>query len=157
MIIQFVESAEIKATDGITKHWFIEGQQFLFSAILTLLGVKYYAIEYEEKQYRISETIVALFNNDLPSTDMRTPHQKAVDYLVRNPIPAIYGKDDVVLAAKELLGQDIAAKKSMDQADYDGAGTRAYQQRLEDETEQKDQDSQYRTDVIGGHEGVDAI
>lgn len=120
MIIQLIESIEITATDGITKHWFLEQQQFSYLTTLMVDTTRYYVIEYIDKQYRIPEYAVALLRNETPSTDMRGPDERLSDYINRDPIPDIYPDKDIVKAAKELLGVDIAAKKGIDQADYDG-------------------------------------
>ena len=52
---------------------------------------------------------------------MRSNPEKLEDYIIRDPVPVLLGKNDVVLAAKEFLGIEIQAKPIMDQADYDQA------------------------------------
>ena len=113
MIIQFIENIEIDDT------WFHEPQQYAYTGTATVDGVLNYVIEVDDVEYNVPEIYVAHLMQDIPSTDMRNRHQRAVDFIVRDPIPGILGKNDVVLAAKKYLGVDIAAKDRMDQADYD--------------------------------------
>lgn len=114
MIIQLVQA--IKVND----RWFKEGQQYLYSG-------KHYGTEWcyitiiDDVEWYIPIYACALLKGDTPSADMRSNTEKLEDYVIRDPVPDLLGKNDVVLAAKEFLGIEIQAKPIMDQADYDQA------------------------------------
>jgi len=119
-----IESLEISG------RYFLIEQQYAYIGVRPIAGVKHFVVEIDEVEYNIPNYAVAVLMQETPSEDMRGGIERLEDYINRDPVPLIYGRNDAVKAAKELLGVDITAKKRMDQADYDGIGLAALEARL---------------------------
>lgn len=116
MIIRILTSVEVSG------RWFLEGQQYLYEGIYeagTTQSDKKYITTIGTTTYYIPVTYATVTKGTIEEPDFTTDRDRLIEYIERDPvIPAIYPNGDYVKAAKDILGQDISARQSADQADY---------------------------------------
>lgn len=116
MIIKILTSVEVSG------HWFLEGQKFIYGGLQeagTTQSNKKYITTIDGTTYYIPVGYATVIKGDITTPDLTTERDRLIEYIERDPvIPDIYPNGDYVKAVKDIMGQDIAAKQSVDQADY---------------------------------------
>ena len=116
MIIKIITSVEVSG------RWFLEGQKYLYQGIYeagTTQSDKKYITTIGTTTYHIPVLYSTVIKGDIIEPDLTTERDRLIEYIERDPvIPDLYPNGDYVKAVKDILGQNIAAKESADQADY---------------------------------------
>lgn len=116
MIIRILTSVEVSG------RWFQEGQQYLYEGIYeagTTQSDKKYITTIGTTTYYIPVAYATVTKGTIEEPDLTTDRDRLIEYIERDPvIPAIYPNGDYIKASKDILGQNIGARQSADQADY---------------------------------------
>jgi hypothetical protein len=116
---------EVVNTVKTPRRWFKQGQQFLLKGTRMKPAGKgwelFVVVDASDGEHELPEQCVALLPGDDPRGETPGPLETMYEYIARDPTQSLLGKKDAVMAAREFLGVDIAAKPRQDQADYNGA------------------------------------